>query len=152
MTQTNQEARVARLIDLYGGGADGASPTEAQWRALFARPFDQPITLVNCFALRDSADYGDAEGPASGREAFDRYAAVSVPTLAKVGGRFLHVGPSAGTLVGEGEPWDLLAIGQYPNLEALLALYEDEAYRAAYRHRVAACARQQVLLSAPMPG
>lgn len=124
-------------------------PGSGQWDRVLSIPVDRPVTLVNLFAFRESADYGAApEAEVTGREAFDRYAAVSAPTLDRVGGRFIHVGSHQGNLVGDDETWDLVVIGEYPSLDALLALHEDPAYQRAYSHRVAACARQRVLVSA----
>ena len=72
-----------------------------------------------------------------------------MPTMERVGGRFLHVGPFEGLFLGGGdvaEDWDLVAIGSYPDIAALLALYSDPGYRAAFPHRTAACARQKVVV------
>lgn len=145
MTDPQLAARVDLLRQQYDGIG---GPTPAQWDRLLAIPVDRPVSLVNLFAFREQADYGDAdEQPASGREAFDRYAAVSAPALAGVGGRFVHFGTHLGNLVGSDESWDLVVVGEYPDLGALLALHEDPAYREAYRHRVAACSEQRVLIS-----
>ena len=144
------EDRVRRLLDHYGDGAGGAAPTAAQWRHVVERPADGPITLINFFKMRDRADYpegsGAPEAPGSGEEAFARYAEVSVPSLDKVGGKFLLLAPFEASFLGEEEDWDLVAIGSYPNTESLLALYEDPDYRAVFFHRAAACARQKVLI------
>jgi uncharacterized protein (DUF1330 family) len=124
-------------------------PGAGQWDRVLSIPADRPVTLVNLFAFRERADYGEAHGAAvTGREAFDRYAAVSAPTLDRVGGRFIHFGSHHGNLVGDDETWDLVVVGEYPSLDALLALHEDPVYQRAYSHRVAACARQRVLVSA----
>lgn len=145
MTDPQLAARVDLLRQQYDGIG---GPTSAQWDRLLSVPADSPVSLVNLFAFRERADYGDAgEEPRSGREAFDLYAAASAPALAGVGGRFVHVGSHLGNLVGAEETWDLVVVGEYPDLEALVALHEDPAYRDAYRHRVAACAEQRVLIS-----
>ncbi len=146
----NIEDRVAQLVAWYGEGADGSSSTAEQWRRVVGRPADSPVTLVNFFKLRDEALYSDealapAE-PGSGREAFDRYAAVSIPTMERVGGRFLLVAPFESSFVGDDEEWDVVAVGTFPNKEVLLALWEDADYRACYPHRTAACARQKVMI------
>ena len=130
------EGRVGRLVSWYGDGSDGSAPTAEQWRRLLARPAGTAPTLVNFFKFHES-----------GAETFARYTAVSMPTLEKVGGRFLHVAPFGASLVGKDEDWDLVAIGSYPDTEAVLALFEDEAYREAFAHRRAACARQKVLVT-----
>jgi len=141
---------LANRVDLLRQSyADIGGPAPEQWDHLLSIPVDRAVSLVNLFAFRATADYGDAAGsPVSGREAFDRYAAVSAPALDAVGGRFVHFGSHQGNLVGDEETWDLVVVGEYPNVEALVALHEDPAYRDAYRHRVAACAAQRVLISA----
>lgn len=146
------EDRVAQLVGWYGEGADGASPTAAQWRSLLGRPADSPVTLINFFKLRDQALYEDEAVapavPASGKAAFDRYAAVSMPTMAKIGGKFLLVAPFEAGFVGPDEDWDLVAIGGFANKDVLLSLWEDADYHAAYPHRTAACAQQKVVVCA----
>lgn len=134
----------------YGDCRDGSGPTPAQWQRLFARPADAPLTLINFFKFRPSAVYEpgtpETEEELSGEAAFGRYAAVSMPTMERVGGSFLLVGPSEGMFLGAEEDWDLIAVGHYPNTASCVALYADTAYRAAFRHRTAACARQKVFV------
>lgn len=146
----NIEERVDRLVAWYGDGANGASPTRSQWHHIVSRPADAPVTLLNLFKLRDLALYAEktaeAKAQGTGQDAFDRYATVSIPTLEKVGGKFLLVAPFEQAFIGEEEDWDLTAIGSYPNNTALLALFEDADYRAVYHHRTAACARQKVVV------
>lgn len=142
----NIEQRLDQLLAWYGESDDGSAPTRAQWRAVLERPAEQPINIVNFFKLRDRAAYADGSGePLTGQQAFDRYAAVSGPTMDKVGGRFLLLAPFETTFMGAEEDWDLVVVGSYPNTESLLALHEDADYRAVYPHRNAALARQKVL-------
>ncbi|QTD57327.1 DUF1330 domain-containing protein [Parasphingorhabdus cellanae] len=142
---------VQQFIDWYGEGSNGASPTEQQWRQILTLPENEPVTLINFFKLNETANYparsDTFETSVSGEEAFNRYAEVSVPTMERVGGKFLHVGPFSGMFIGEEEHWDIVAIGAYPDLHALVSLYSDEGYRAAFIHRTAACARQKVLVA-----
>ena len=144
------DERVTKLVGWYGDGSDGAAPTREQWRRLLTRPAGGGPVLVNLFKLRKQARYpADTPGsppPATGPEAFARYSAVSVPGLARVGGRFLAAGPFASTLMGEDEDWDLVAVGGYPDNAAVVALFEDPAYRDAFAHRRAACERQKVFV------
>lgn len=133
MDERDVERRVADLTVWYA--AEG--PSSAQWHRVLAGPADSPLTLINFFKLR-----------ASGMEAMMRYAAVSGPALERVGGRFLMTGSFETTLIGEDEDWDLVAIGTYPDRAALLALFADGAYRAAWADRAAAVARQRVLIAA----
>ena len=146
----NSQQDLASRVDLLRQSyAEVGGPSPDQWAHILSIPADRPVSLVNLFAFRDVADYGDSsEAPVTGQEAFNRYAAVSAPTLDRVGGRFVHFGSHHGNLVGDDEAWDLVVVGEYPGVDALLALHEDPAYRDAYVHRVAACSRQRVLISA----
>jgi uncharacterized protein (DUF1330 family) len=108
---------------------------------MLSGPADAPVTVINFFKLRAVA------GSSTGMQEMMSYAAVSGPTLEKVGGRFLVSGPFQGTLMGEEEDWDLVAIASYPNRDALVALHDDSAYREAWSHRVAAVERQRVVLA-----
>ena len=141
----NIETRLDQLIAWYGEGSDASSPTRQQWRGILERPQHEPITLINFFKLRRQARYPEAAEASTGQEAFDRYAAVSVPTVEKVGGRFLLLAPFEASFIGETEDWDLVAIGAYPKTSALFVLLEDPDYRAAYPHRCAALERQKVI-------
>lgn len=144
------DANIARLSRWYSHEPAAARPTEGQWTRALDGPMDRPVTLINLFKFRDVAHYAiSASGddtPISGQEAFSRYAAVSMPVMERVGGKFLLVGPAEGAFLGEEEDWDLIAIGSYPDRHALLNLYSDTDYRAAFKHRTAACARQKVVM------
>ena len=148
MTIDNQEIRLARLVAAFGKGEGASAPTQAQWASLAARAADAPVTLVNFFKLREQALYakGDSATPCSGQEAFGRYAAVSAPGLEKVGGKFTLLAPFGASLIGDAEDWDFVAVGSYPDLAAVFALFEMAEYQAAIAHRVAACARQKTLI------
>lgn len=144
----NQTVRIARLIEVFGKGEGASAPTSAQWGALASRAADVPVTLVNFFKLRATALYpaGADATPCSGQEAFSRYAAVSAPGLDKVGGKFILLAPFEASLIGAAEDWDFVAIGSYPDLAAVFALFEMPEYQSAFTHRVAACERQKTLI------
>lgn len=143
MEEQTVNQRAAELVGWYG---EIAGPTAAQWRRVLSGPEGSPITLINFFKLRAVAR--DAAGTSSGMDAMMRYAAVSGPTVAKVGGRFLLTGAFEATFMGEDEDWDMVAIAAYPDRAALLALLDDDAYRAAWADRVAAVERQRVVIAA----
>lgn len=131
ITAHSVQNRIESILANWGTGSSGL-PDEVTWDAVAQCAMDQPVTLVNFFKMRDNASYpsGTAvvENGISGQDAFQRYAAVSIPS------------------VGSAEDWDLVAIGSYPNPGALLSLFEMDAYREAYIHRVAACRDQRVSL------
>lgn len=141
---------VQQLCAWYGDGHDGSSPKADQWRLILERPANQPITLINFFKFRSIAEYPQDNHQISenisGQDAFNQYASISIPTMERVGGRFLLVGPYEGVFLGQDEDWDLVAIGSYPNLESFMGLHTDLDYRNAYCHRKAACEHQKVIL------
>ncbi len=145
-TSTQIEARIERLVDAYGDGADGTCPTREQWQNLFARPADEPVTFVNFFKLRDVPQYADSETERheNGQSAFDAYASVSIPAVADAGGEFRFVGQFEAGFIGDTGDWDIVAVGAFPTVEHFMALFENPDYIAAYVHRRAACERQQV--------
>ena len=143
MQEETMRIRAAELAAWYG---ETTGPTAAQWQRVLTGPEGSPITLINLFKLRTIAATPD--GQTSGMEAMARYAAVSGPTLAKVGGRFVLTGAYETTFMGEDEDWDFIAIGSYPDRAALLALCDDADYREAWAHRVAAVERQRVIIAA----
>ena len=144
------DEQVTQFATWYGDGLDGSCPSADQWKNILQRPSDSEITLINFFKLREKADFEkthsmDGTPATSGQEAFKSYAAVSMPTMERVGGKFLFVGAFGGMFLGPDEDWDVIAIGSYPNLQALVDLYSDPDYRKAFAHRTAACERQKVL-------
>lgn len=143
----NYANQVNQLVEWYSGVGD-AAPTREQWSRILSRDAKKPFALMNFFKFRDFADYGDGVSAkdVSGHEAFQSYARVSMPALQRAGGEFLIVGAFAGSFLGADENWDLIAVGRYPNLESFLALYTDEGYREAFRHRAAACSDQRVIV------
>ncbi len=147
-TQTN-ENRADQLIAWYGDGSDGTSPNRSQWLHLMERSTSAPVTFVNFFKMNEKAEYGnDQEAAKTGEEAFAKYADVSVPTVEKVGGKFILLAPFEATFLGAREDWDLVAVGSYPNAAAALDLYENADYRDAFKHRRAGCSKQKVLVCA----
>ena len=146
------DQQVQQFCEWYGDGSDGSSPTKEQWKHILTLPPANPLKLVNFFKLSAEADYArspsDAGAVVSGMEAFNKYAAVSMPAMDKSGGSFLHVGPYGGMFLGDSENWDIIAIGAFPNLDAFLGLYTDQDYRNCFTHRVAACERQKVMICA----
>ncbi len=138
------QQKIEQFREWYGD----AGPSRTQWERVLSRPADKALTLVNFFKFRAKAGYpaNSGQAEASGNEAFQRYARVSMPAMQAAGGKFLHVGPFAGSFTGQDEDWDLVAIGAYPDLESFLNLYTNEKYRAAFAHRSAACEREKVVI------
>lgn len=117
-----------------------------RWRLLFDSSTPGPIALVNRFTLRERAQYSDAR-ESGGLEAFMAYAAASGPALERVGGRFLLSSPVLTSMFGPSDGTQIVAVGWYPDRQALLALLRDPAYREAFEHRRAAVVAESVVVT-----
>ena len=77
-------------------------PTREAGRAFVMRQLPGPVDMLNLLRFRDHADYSASpelapEAPISGREAYDRYTAHTLPLLTAAGGQVLYA--------GDGGPW-----------------------------------------------
>ena len=115
---------------------------EAVQAADLAIPEDRPIVMLNLLRYRERADYGDGAGftPCSGREAyFTRYVpAFNVVATEEI--RPIFVGAVQALIVGAtDEPWDDVALVEYPSFAAFRSVVESPEYQAeADPHRRAA--------------
>jgi uncharacterized protein (DUF1330 family) len=112
---------------------------------------DGPVIMLNLNRYRARAAY-DAEPrdrvdpDVTGREAYERYAVVALPTLERVGGRVLWHAASPGTVIGDGsDRYDEIIAVFYPSLQAFLALALDPAILAAISHRSAGLERAALI-------
>ena len=103
-----------------------------------------PFTMVNLLKFRDRAEYPDGSGAhLSGREAYQRYAVAVQQCLASVGARGIYAGEVTGLLLGEiEENWDMIALAEYPSLDAMREMVSSPEYAAAAVHRTAGLAGQ----------
>lgn len=100
-----------------------------------------PLVMINLLRYRQSARYSAGAGadPCSGREAYQRYAAVALQKVASVGGRIVWMGEVAASVIApEGEEWDDAVLVEYPSRKAFLAMIAMPEYQAAAVHRTAA--------------
>lgn len=116
------------------------TPTEEQFEQLRGAPAGGPIVMVNL--LRFKPD---------GAEAYGRYATSVAPLLEQVGGRVLStVACRQGVIGPEDERWDVVALVEYPSVEAFLEMVQNPAYLATHEHREAGLADSRLILSAPV--
>ena len=126
-------------------------PTAAQMQRLLqdiAQP--GPVVMINLLRYRERADYppGFAATPCSGREAYQRYAAVAMVKVAEAGGKILWMGAVKTSVIApEGEEWDDAVLVQYPSRAAFAAMVARPDYLAAAPHRTAALADSRLLLT-----
>jgi uncharacterized protein (DUF1330 family) len=117
-------------------------PNPERFRAfLDAGEDNSPIVMINLLRYRERASYPegfDAE-PCSGRQAYQRYAAVAVQRVASVGGRMLWMGRVLFAVIApESEQWDDAALVEYPSRRAFIEMVSQPEYQAAVAHRTAA--------------
>lgn len=109
-----------------------------------------PISMLNLLRYRAQADYaGRANVTAcSGREAYQRYAALAVPCVEAVGGRVVFAATAFATVIGPAaEQWDDILLVEYPSVDALLGMLASEPYRRCCFHRSAALADARLVAS-----
>ena len=112
---------------------------------------DGPLVMLNLNRYRDRAAYA-AEPPGggtpdvSGREAYERYGAVALDVLTRVGGEVLWHTHATITVIGdEGDRWDEVIAVRYPSAQAFLDLALDPELGIALPHRDAGLERAAVI-------
>jgi uncharacterized protein (DUF1330 family) len=119
-------------------------PSAEQAMAFFSSADDGPFVMINLLKFKDKAEYADgSDANLSGREAYLRYGAAVRTELAKVGARAGYAGPVTGLLLGEVEDvWDMVALAEYPSLDAMRTMVMSASYQAIAHHRQAGLAGQ----------
>lgn len=126
-------------------------PTQETGAALFRRSIAGPVVMLNLLRLRDTADYSASpelapDQPISGREAFDRYVAHTLPFLEASGGELLMLGEGGQFFIGPSdERWDLVMLVRQSSVESFFAFASDAGYLAGMGHRSAAVIDSRLL-------
>jgi hypothetical protein len=126
-------------------------PTDAAAIALFERGIAGEIVMLNLLRFREVADYTATPALApqasiSGRAAYDRYIAHTLPFLEAEGGALDFLGAGGPWFVGPAEErWDLAMLVRQASLDAFLAFAANEAYLAGIGHRTAALTDSRML-------
>jgi hypothetical protein len=125
--------------------------TEEAARALFSRPHEGPVAMLNLLRFRAEADYSATPelappGPITGAEAYARYAAFTLPLLKASGGEVLFEGAGGAWFIGPAdERWDHALLVRQASLSSFLAFASDPAYLAGLGHRTAALEDSRLL-------
>ena len=102
---------------------------------------DGPLVMLNLNRYRERAAYAteppDGGSPdVSGREAYERYGAVALDVLTRVGGEVQWQAYATLTVIGDdGERWDEVIAVRYPSAQAFLDLALDPEISVALAHR-----------------
>lgn len=121
------------------------TPSNPDQLAQMAEPGpDGPIYMVNLLKFKDRAEYDDGrDTDLTGAEAYAIYGAAVMSLVAEHGGRPVFAGVSTWLMLGQADDlWDQIAIVEYPNRGALVAMATSEAYAEIAVHRSAGLAGQ----------
>ncbi|WP_095012502.1 DUF1330 domain-containing protein [Tsuneonella mangrovi] len=119
-------------------------PTAAQIEEFFAAEEAGPFVMVNLLTFKEQAVYPDGREPGlTGAAAYARYAAGVSKLIEKHGGRSIFAGAVTGLLLGDVENnWDMVALVEYPSLEAFRDMMTSPEYQEIAVHRSAGLAGQ----------
>lgn len=108
--------------------------------------------MVNLLKFKPRAEYADgSDAGLSGMDAYLRYGAGVQACLARVGGKALYSGPVTGIILGEvDELWDMVALAEYPSVQAMMDMVALPEYRAIEHHRLAGLAGQLNIRTRPL--
>jgi uncharacterized protein (DUF1330 family) len=151
------ENEITALIGQVGAhGPGGINPDHEQLRALLAIDGPGPLQFVNLLAYRHQAvypaDHELAGSGLSGADAYALYGLVALEQVTRRGGRLTLYTDVALTLIGPDQSWDQVAVMEYPDTEAFLAMVVDPDYVAALVHRDAGLADTVVMVTRSLLG
>ena len=121
------------------------TPTDPAQLAGFVEPGpDGPIYMLNLLKFKNMAEYVDGrDTDLTGPEAYAIYGAAVVPMVMEHGGRLVFSGMVSWLMLGQADDmWDQVAVVEYPNRAALLAMSSSDAYAEISVHRTAGLAGQ----------
>lgn len=126
-------------------------PSSDQAADFFGGPEDGPFVMVNLLKFKAKAEYEDgSDAHLSGREAYGRYGEAVSKLVENLGGKILYSGAVTGLMIGEiEEPWDMVALAQYPSLAAFQQMALSPEMRAIEHHRKAGLAGQLNIRTKP---
>jgi hypothetical protein len=140
-----------QLADMSNSSNVYLEPTHHAGRRFFSRDISGPVVMLNLLRLRDIADYSATpslapHSPISGREAYDRYVAHTLPHLRESGGEIVFLGDAGDYLIGPPtERWDLVMLVRHRSPQTFLAFASNEAYLGGMGHRLAAIEDSRLL-------
>jgi uncharacterized protein (DUF1330 family) len=120
----------------------------------FGAPEDGPFVMVNLLKFKPKAEYQDGSNPhLTGAEAYALYGAAVSRLVEALGGRIRYSGVVTGLLLGAVEElWDLVALAEYPSLEAFRTMAMSPEMHAIEHHRQAGLAGQLNIRTKPGAG
>lgn len=129
-------------------------PPMQQAMEFFGGAEEGPFVMVNLLRFKPKAEYEDgSDGHLTGAEAYFRYGEEVRKLVEGLGGRIRYQGVVTGLLLGEVEElWDVVALAEYPSLEAFRNMAMSPAMHAIEHHRKAGLAGQLNIRTRPGVG
>ncbi|MBW8811993.1 MAG: DUF1330 domain-containing protein [Caulobacterales bacterium] len=128
-------------------------PTPAQAMAFFGGVEDGPFVMVNLLTFHARARYEDGDHGLTGAQAYALYGEAVRKLVEGLGGTVRYSGRVTGLLLGEvEEPWDVVALAEYPSLAAFRAMAVSPEMHAIEHHRKAGLAGQLNIRTKPGEG
>jgi len=126
-------------------------PAPEQAMAFFGAPEDGPFVMVNLLKFKAKAEYPDgSDAHLTGAEAYARYGEAVRRLVEGLGGRIRYSGAVTGLLLGDVEElWDMVALAEYPSLDAFRAMAMSPEMHAIEHHRKAGLAGQLNIRTKP---
>ena len=114
-------------------------PSPEQMTEFFGSGEDGPFVMVNLLKFKERAEYADGrETNLTGAEAYAIYGSAVQKCIADVGATAGFSGAVTGLLLGEVEEnWDVVALVEYPSLEAFRTMMMSPEYQKIAVHRSA---------------
>lgn len=131
--------------------ATHVEPTQDAVAAFLRHGLEGEVVMLNLLRFRDQADYSRSpelapDQPISGRDAYHRYEATTLPLLQAAGGEVVFYADGGAPLIGPGDArWDLVLLVRYPSPEVFLSFTSDPDYLAGVGHRTAALEDSRLL-------
>ena len=126
-------------------------PTQETGRNFIMRKFEGPVVMLNLLRFREVADYSASpelmpESPISGKEAYQKYIAHTLPFLEKSGGEIIFMGEGGNYLIGPADDrWDVTLLIKQNSAESFLAFESNQEYMKGIGHRMAALEDSRLL-------
>ena len=126
-------------------------PSPERMTEFFGSAEAGPFVMVNLLKFKPKAEYADGrETDLSGAQAYAIYGAAVQKCIADVGAKAGFSGPVTGLLLGEVEEnWDMVALVEYPSLEAFRSMMMSPEYQKIAVHRSAGLAGQMNIRARP---
>ena len=132
--------------------------TQEAGEKLFSHHIEGELVMLNLLRFRAIADYSATPNLApikniSGKDAYQRYIAHTLPHLRKSGGDIIFLGAAYSYLIGpQDERWDLAMLVRQKSLESFMAFSSNEEYLVGIGHRHAALEDSRLLPMVELEG